>query len=150
MTDTTFSNEHPGRGKLLSELASILKQFRPPDIDVASIMDARRKDIDALAAANEAALQGIQNLGHAQAEIFKTTLTLVETLLQRPWRSGGDTASTVTASEVLKEALYKAVAEMRELAELAYRAQVETFAVVSRRAQENIQEFTASIQPKRG
>ena len=149
MTETTLSNEQASRGKLLGELGSILKQLKLPDIDIAAIVDSRRKDIDALAAANDAALQGVQKLGHAQAQILKTTLGPVQALLQRTRRSGDDATSTPTTREALKQALQKALGDMRELAEAGYRAQSDTLAVVNRRVQENVQEFTALLQPKK-
>ena len=54
---------------------------------------------------------------------------------------------TVTARDG-SAALQKALANMRELAEAGYKAQADTFAVVSRRVQENIQELKTLLQPK--
>lgn len=149
MTKATLDNNQASSGKLLEELSSVLKQFKLPDIDIAAIVDSRRKDIDALAAANDAALQGVQKLGHAQAQILKTTLGQLEALLQRTRRSRDDAANHLTTREALKQALQTALGDMRELAEAGYRAQSDTLAVVTRRVQENVQEFTALLQPNK-
>ena len=69
--------------------------------------DSRRKDIDALAAANDAALHGVQNLAHVQAEILKSTLTQVQALVHRSRRSKGDAQSAPTSRQALKQAVQR-------------------------------------------
>jgi len=55
---------------------------------------------------------------------------------------------TKMLGDFVQQALQKALANMRELAEAGYKAQADTFAVVSRRVQENIQELKTLLQPK--
>jgi len=58
-------------------------------------------------------------------------------------------ATPASTGEVVQQALQKAFLSMRELAEVAYKSQSDAFAVVSQRAQENIQEVKGLLQPKK-
>ena len=131
---------------LFSDFTKLIEQFKLPGIDLNAVMEARRKDIEALAAANRTALEGIQSLSQKQAEILRTTMDQLQ-LLAKHMASG--TVSSASTGEVVQQALQKTFASMRELAEAAYRSQSDAFAVVSQRVQENIQEVKALMQPKK-
>jgi phasin family protein len=109
-------------------------------------MEARRKDIEALAAANRTALEGIQSLSQKQAEILRTTMDQLQSLVRQ---MAAGSASSSSTGEVVQQALQKTFVSMRELAEAAYRSQADAFAVVGQRVQENIQEVKALMQPKK-
>ena len=51
--------------------------------------------------------------------------------------------------EVVQHAMEKAFTYMRELAELAVKAQTEALAVINKRAQENMQELASLVQSKK-
>ena len=148
MKHSKLPNEQVDPSKMLGEFTKMMEQFKLPGIDVAAIMEARRKDFDALAAANQVALQGMQSLGQKQAEILQTTLTQLQSLVQQLTLSGSTTEKSAKAGELVQQALHNTLANMQELAEAGYKAQSDTFAVVTKRAQENIQELQRLLQPK--
>ena len=148
MAQPRTSDEKPDPIKSVSDLTGFLHQFKLPGIDVAAIMESRRKDIDALVAANQTALQGIQNLGQTQAEILKKTMTELQMFVQEISNSGKAPENLGKVSQLVQQAVQKTLTDMRELAEAGYKAQADTFAVVSKRAQENIQEIKALVKPK--
>ena len=148
MKHSKSPNEQVNATQMLGEFTKMMEQFKLPGIDVAAIMEARRKDFDALAAANQVALQGMQSLGQKQAEILQTTLTQLQSLVQQVTRSGSTTEKSAKAGELVQQALHNTLANMQELAEAGYKAQSDTFAVVTKRAQENIQELQRLLQPK--
>ena len=131
---------------LFGDFTKLIEQFKLPGIDLNAVMEARRKDIEALAAANRTALEGIQSLSQKQAEILRTTMDQLQ-LLAKHMASG--TVSSASTGEVVQQALQKTFESMRELAETAYKSQSDAFAVVNHRVQENIQEMKALLQPKK-
>jgi phasin family protein len=131
---------------LFGDFSKLIEQFKLPGIDLNAILEARRKDIEALAAANRTALEGIQSLSQKQAEILRTTMDQLQ-LLVKHMASGS--ATSANTSEVVQQTMQKAFASMRELAEAAYKSQSDAFAVVSQRVQENIQEVKSLLQPKK-
>jgi phasin family protein len=131
---------------LFGDFTKLIEQFKLPGVDLNTVMEARRKDIEALAAANRTALEGIQSLSQKQAEILRTTMDQLQSLVKH---MAAGSASPATTGEVVQQALQKTFASMRELAEAAYRSQADAFAVVSQRVQENMQEVKALLQPKK-
>jgi len=132
---------------LFGDFTKLIEQFKLPGIDLNAVMEARRKDIEALAAANRTALEGIQSLSQKQAEILRTTMDQLQSLVKQMTTTGS--ATSASTREVVQQAVQKAFESMRELAETAYKSQSDAFGVVSHRVQENIQEVKALLQPKK-
>jgi phasin family protein len=134
-------------GALFGDFSRLIEQFKLPGIDLNAVMEARRKDIEALAAANRTALEGAQALSQKQAEILRATMDQLQSLIKHLATTG--TATSASTGEVVQQALQKAFASMRELADTAYKSQSDAFAVVNQRVQENIEEVKALLQPKK-
>lgn len=128
---------------LLAEYIKLIQQFKLPGIDTSAILESRRKDIEALAAANTTALTGMQSLGQKQMEILTATMTQLQSLVAQ--HSG--TQTKPGAGEAVQQVLHKALADMQELAETAYRAQADSYAAISKRVAENVEELKALLQP---
>ena len=58
------------------------EQFKIPGVDLGAVVEARRKDIEALTQANQQAYQGMQALAQRQAEILKETMSEWQTSMQ--------------------------------------------------------------------
>jgi phasin family protein len=139
--------EQPNAANPFGEFTKMLEQFKLPGFDVPAIMEARRKDVEALVTANQTALQGMQSLGQKQAEMLRTTLGELQSLANQMSASGGPQAANM--AELVQQTLHKALADMQELAQAAYHTQAETYAVVTKRVEENIQELKTLLQQKK-
>jgi phasin family protein len=131
--------------QLMSEFTKLFDQFKLPGIDLNAVLESRRKDIDALAAANRTALEGAQSLAQKQIDVLRTTIDEVQSMLKQ----SKDTTAPAAARELVNQAVQRAFTNMRELADVAYRSQSEAAAVVSRRVQENIEELKTLVHAKK-
>jgi phasin family protein len=125
----------------------MLEQFKLPGFDVPAIMEARRKDVEALVTANQAALQGMQSLAQKQAEMLRSTLGELQSLAGQFSTAGG--APSAQTAELVQQTLHKALADMQQLAQAAYQSQAESYAVIAKRVEENVQELKTLLQPKK-
>jgi phasin family protein len=125
------------------EFTKMLEQFKLPGFDVPAIMEARRKDVEALVTANQTAFQGMQSLAQKQGEMLRTTLTELQSLAS----SGG--AASPQAAELVQQTLHKALANMQQLAQAAYQSQAESYAVIQKRVEENVEELRTLMQQKK-
>ena len=139
--------EQPNAANPFGEFTKMLEQFKLPGFDVPAIMEARRKDVEALVTANQTALQGMQSLGQKQAEMLRTTLGELQSLVNQMSASGAPQAANM--AELVQQTLHKALADMQERAQAAYQTQAETYAVVTKRVEENIQELKTLLQQKK-
>lgn len=134
-------------GNLFAEYMKVVGQFKLPGVDVTALLESRRKDIEALAEANTTALAGVQSLAQKQAEILRTTMTELQTLVSKLTAQGA--APAENTGEVVKQALTRALTDMQDLADTAYRAQADSMTVVTKRVAEHVEELKALLQPKK-
>ncbi|SEB24222.1 MAG: phasin family protein [Paraburkholderia sp.] len=125
------------------EFTKMLEQFKLPGFDVPAIMEARRKDVEALVTANQTAFQGMQSLAQKQGEMLRATLGELQALAS----SGG--APSPQAAELVQQTLHKALANMQQLAQAAYQSQAESYAVIQKRVEENVEELRTLMQQKK-
>jgi phasin family protein len=134
---------------LFGDIVKLLEQYKLPGIDIAAIIEMRRKDIEALMTANRVALEGAQSVGQKQVEILRSTLDQLSSLIQQATASGSMTEKTTKTGEVVQQVLQRALENMRELAETAYKSQSDTYAVLTKRIQENLDEARALLGPEK-
>lgn len=130
---------------LFTQYTSMIKQFRLPGLDLSAVLESRRKDIEALLAANSTALTGMQALGQKQADILRAAMADAQSLIVQ--RTAADAKASGSAGEVVQQSLRKAVTNMQDLADTLYKTQADCFAAISKRVTENVEELKARLQP---
>ena len=99
--------------------------------------------------ANRVALEGAQSAGQKQVELLRGTLDQLSSLIQQASASGSMTEKTTKTRELVQQVLQRALENMRELAETAYKSQSDTYAVLTKRIQENLDEARALLRPEK-
>jgi phasin family protein len=128
------------------DFSKMFDSFKMPGFDLQGMMDHQKKNVEALVAANQAAMAGYQDFFKKQMAIFEETMSAAQAHLA----SMGDAMSPDGAAkqaDLYKVAFEKALANMTELAEAAKKANEEAFAIVSARVKESIAELQA-MAPK--
>lgn len=112
-----------------------------PDFDTDALLDAQKKNMDALVKANKAAAAGYQELHAKQVEVFEATLAEAQKQISAfdPASMNADAAQA--QGEVAKAAFEKALENMTALAEGAKKANSDAFEVVSDRIQDSVAEL---------
>ncbi|TMH37353.1 MAG: phasin family protein [Betaproteobacteria bacterium] len=118
------------------DVNQLLAQFKIPGVDVSALMEARRKDIEALVTA------------HRQAEMFKEAMTEWQAATEAMMSGQSPGAGAAKQAELGKQTFEKALANMRELAEIATKSQTEAWEVVTRRFHENLEELKKLMHPE--
>jgi phasin family protein len=111
-----------------------------------AMLESRRKDIEAIAEANTTALAGVQSLAQKQSDILRTTLGELQAFVTRLTQGGQSIANT---GDTVKQTLHKALVDVQDLADTAYRAQSDSVAVVTKRVAERVEELKTLLQPKK-
>ena len=110
----------------------------------AKLMASRRKDLEAIVAANRKSFEGIQGVVKRQTELLKEQIG--------EWRSvikvmaiAGPAQSIAQLDELAKQAFRLSLSNVRELAELSVKTQAEAFALARNRIRQNIAEVSALL-----
>jgi phasin family protein len=129
------------------DLQTLMTQFSVPGVDLAAVIESRRKDIDALVAANQSAFEAAQALARKQTEMLMQAMQDIQ-------QAARDTASGVGLGDPAKQsanarkAIEKAIADMKELAEMAQSSQRDTLNHLTQRANEHLQEIRGLVTVK--
>jgi len=114
------------------DFTKLMSQFQLPGVDFATLVDRERKNIEALAKANRIAFEGWQRLVRRQAEMLQETMKKVVA-------DASQQDAQKKRADLAKEGFEKALANMRELAEITTQSQKEAFDVVRKRIEENVE-----------
>ena len=132
------------------DMSKMLGDVKIPGFDMQAVMDAQRKNIEALTAANQAAVQGMQAVAQRQAEILSQSLNEVSSIAQQLAGAGNPQEMTAKQAELVRKAFEQALANMRELAEMVSKSNTEAFAIINKRVTESLQELKGVVTPKQG
>ena len=116
------------------DFTKLMSQFRLPGVDFTAFVDRERKNIEALVKANRIAFEGWQRLVRRQAEMLEETMKKVVA-------DAGQEDVKKKRADLAKEGFEKALANMRELAEMTTQSQKEAFDVIRKRIEENVEEI---------
>jgi phasin family protein len=126
----------------------MLEQVKLPGVDMAAIIESRRKDMEALMAANKATFESMQQVAAKQAEIFAQAMQSVQDGVTTLVEGGAAALDPAKHTELASPAYEKAVGDMGALAEMARKAQADAMARISERATQSLQELEALAKPK--
>ena len=141
--DTSTVSSNP-----FGNLTAMLEQFKVPGIDMSSIVDARRKDVEALVEANKAAYEAMQVLARTQTEMLTQAMQSIQESAKGLSSGQAGVPDATKQAEVVRAAWAKMLADMTSLAEMAHKAQADSLARLTARAQENMEEFQQMLRPK--
>jgi phasin family protein len=129
-----------------TDFSKMLEQFKLPGVDMTSVIETQRKNIDALTVANQLAYEGMQAMVQKQAEMLSTTMQEIQASAQAIGAGGSPMEAIAKQGEFVQQTLQKAFENMRELAEMAQKSQTEALAAISKRAKQNVQEAKTLLQ----
>ena len=131
------------------DMTKMLGDVKIPGFDMQMMMDAQRKNIEALNAANQAAVQGMQAVAQRQAEILSQTINEVSTIAQQLANASTNPQELTTKqAEIARKAFEQALANARELAEIVSKSNTEAFAIINKRVTDSLQELKSLVAAK--
>ena len=126
--------------KIVDQLTKAASTFQVPQIDVDSIIAAQHKNIEALTAANKAAVEGVQALAARQNEILQENLKEATKAVSELSKVDSPQDATVKQAELLKASFEKALSNMKDLTELVAQSNTEASASINARIFESLEE----------
>ena len=150
MTNATFPFLNMDMTKIMADFnpVKIADQFtrtasnlQTSKINTDSIIAAQHKNIEALAIANKAAVEGLQALVTRQNEILQETVKETSKAMGELSKVNGPEEATIKHAELIKVSFEKALGNMKELAELVARSNAETAEAINARICESLEDF---------
>ena len=139
-------DEETAAATIAKTAKSLLGNSRLFDIDWSALTGAQKKNIEALTAANHAAMEGFQQICRRQGDIFRETMQTAGSLMTDMMATGTPEEKLARQADIARRALDVACKHMRELAELATKSQHEALGVVEGRLKESLDELKKTAQ----
>ncbi|MDQ2695496.1 MAG: phasin family protein [Pseudomonadota bacterium] len=130
------------------DLTKMMQDLKVPGVDMKVLLDAQRKNIEALTNANQVVVQGMQAVAKRQSEILAQAMAEVSAAAQEIARAGDAQAMSAKQAELVRQAFEKAIANMRELAEMVTKSNQQAFELINKRVAESLEELKAAMARK--
>lgn len=127
--------------KMVDEFSKMLRQYKLPGIDMDALVASQRKNLEAVTGANRVAFEGLQAVAKRQAEILQETMNEASRALDTLSKAGSPTEAAARQAELAKDAFEKALANMRELAEMVAKANQEATNTINTRISVSLDEI---------
>ncbi|MEM9778342.1 MAG: phasin family protein [Pseudomonadota bacterium] len=125
-----------------NDFTKSLGEMKLPGFDTEAMVAAQKKNMDALVEANKAAAAGYQDLFKKQMAIFETTLSEAQAQI-KDVDMKLDAKTATEQADLAKAAFEKAIANMKDLAETAHKANTDAYEIVSARVKDSMEELKA-------
>jgi phasin family protein len=113
------------------DFAKLIESCQISGVDMMSLIDMEKKNIDALTEVNRSAYESWRNLMARQTEVFQETMKAIAA------EAGNETVAG-RRTEIARQGFEKALANMRQLAETATESQKQTIEIMRRRFEEGM------------
>jgi len=128
----------------LGDLGKALGKFNLPGVDVAAIVEAQRRDMEALAEANRQAYEGIKALAERRNQMLKEAFAK----WQESMKGASGTEMITKQGELARKGVQDAIANVRELAQMEAKSRKQAWKVVQDRFEENLANLKKLLRPK--
>ena len=124
-----------------------MEQFQTSGFDNKRLMEAHRKNVEALTEANRDAFEGAQAMARRQAEIVRDAMDEAAKAMQQAQSVGiNDQRVANKQTEIAKNAFETALKHARELAEIGAKSQNETVKLLDQYTVEHFKQMRHDIQ----
>jgi phasin family protein len=120
-------------------------QFQVPGLDSKALIEAQRKNIEAITQANRVAFEGVQAVAQRQGEIIRQAMDESVKAMQDVGTANAPEDRVSKQAEIAKNAFETAIKNMRELAEMSAKSQTEALDLINARVTEGFDEIRDSV-----
>jgi len=131
------------------DMSKQMGEFKFTPVDMDGVVATQRKNIEALAKANQLAAESMQAIARRQSEIFRAMMEEASVAMREVMAAGSPEEKATKQTEIVKDAFQRAVVNMRELAELVAKSQTDAMEVVQKRVADSLDEIKTVIAKKK-
>ena len=123
------------------DLTKMFADMKMPGMpDATALMEAHKRNLEVMSAANKIALEGAQTVAKRHMEIMQQTMAELSETLRSLTTTESPQEKASKQTEMLKQAYERAVANTKELADLIQHANGEALALLNKRFVEAVDE----------
>ncbi|HYE01134.1 MAG TPA: phasin family protein [Alphaproteobacteria bacterium] len=128
------------------DLTKMVGDFKVPGMDVEGLLAAQRRNVEAVTAANQLALEGLQAVARRQVEIVRGTMEEAASMMTQMMAAGTPEDKIAKQADLVKAAFEKALSNVKEIAEMVAKANGEAATVINKRVSESLEEVKGLLK----
>ena len=144
-----MTQNKPNDGKVSSIIDSYIpdmfkdmfNNFKIPGLNLDQLAETTRANFESLMRANHVAASGLTEMGKRQAEIFRQTIDESMNIIKNSFEEVSHEQRLAKQSELAKIAFEKAIANAKELSEIASQSGKEASEIIQKRIKSSIDEL---------
>lgn len=125
----------------MQAMQKMMGDMKLPNVDWDAVMAANRRNMEAFAQANQLAAEGVQAIFRRQGEILKGALDEANRSVKTMLADGTPEDRIARQTDAIKTAFEQAIANYREMIEMASKSNAEAMTVMSKRVSESLDEL---------
>jgi len=130
------------------DVTKMMSDFKVPGVDMDAVLQSQRRNIEALTAANQLAMEGVQAVARRQMEILRQTMEETASTVQGMMSAGTPEEGVVKQADLVKSAFEQALINMKEMAEMIAKSNYDAADVISKRISANLDEIKVAASKK--
>ena len=132
--------------KFETDITKLLADFKIPGVDIESMIAAQRKNIEAVTEANSLIFAGVQAVLKRQAEILQASMEQAHAVANEIMVPGAPETKVARQTEVVQTAFQAALFNMKELADMVTKSNMEASTVISKRVSDSFDEMKTVLK----
>jgi phasin family protein len=135
--------------KGVEQVLNQLAELKVPGVDMDALVASQRDNLEAVAKANRAAMEGLKGVGEWQVKILKQAMEDISESTAALTRAESPQAALVEQAEVAKRVFEMAVKNMQDLADILHKANEDATKVIVERVPESLDEIKEVLKTKK-
>ncbi|MGE0151317.1 MAG: phasin family protein [Reyranellaceae bacterium] len=130
------------------DVTKIMADMKFPVVGFDTVVEAQRKNIEALTAANQTALEGMQALFQRQAEVVRSSVEEMTKATTDLWSTVSPEEKAAKQAELVKKGYESAIANLREAIDMLAKTNTQAADLINKRVGESLDELKIAVAKK--
>jgi phasin family protein len=130
------------------DVTKMMSDMKFPVVGFDTVVEAQRKNIEALTAANQTAFEGVQALFQRQAELVRTSVEEMTKATTDLWSAGSPEEKAAKQADLVKKSYEGAIANLREAIDMLAKSNAQAADLINKRVGESIDELKVAVAKK--
>ena len=135
--------------KEVEQVLNLLAEIKVPGVDMDALVASQRDNLEAVAKANRAAMEGLKGVGEWQVKILKQAMEDISESTAALTRAKSPQGALGEQAEVAKHVFENAVKNMQDLADILHKANEDATKVIVERVPESLDEIKEVLKTKK-
>lgn len=130
------------------DVTKIMTDMKFPVVGFETVVEAQRKNIEALTAANQTAFEGFQALFQRQAEVVRSSVEEMTKATSDLWATVSPEEKAAKQADLVKKGYESAIANLREALDMLAKTNGQAADLINKRVGESLEEIKVAVAKK--